>query len=97
MRARVEEKDDEEDRDDGEDIVSILSIALILVGAGTLAITASKTSVTPTPSFAEILRISSCLQPRSLITSKLTLSGSAAGKSILLRTGIIVRSLSSAM
>ncbi len=65
-------------------------------GSGILSITASRIASTFTPVFADTGIISSFLHPRRLITSSLTLSISALGRSILLSTGMISRLFSSA-
>ena len=64
-----------------------------LVGAGTLSIMASNISLIPIPVLALHSKISSSLKPKTSTSSFLTFSMSAFGKSILLITGIIVRSL----
>ena len=66
------------------------------LGGGTRSTIASSTSVIPSPLFAEA-RIAS-VQSRPIVDSisSATRSGSAAGRSILLRTGMISRSFSSA-
>ena len=84
MRARVSS---------GATVASRLSGAF---GLGALLIIASSTASTLRPVLAETGIISSFLQPRRLIISFETFSTSAAGRSILLITGIIVRSCSRA-
>ena len=69
---------------------------LSLFGLGTLSITASSSSSTPSPVFPEQQIISSLSKPIVLTSSSFTFSGLAFGKSILLITGIIFRSASSA-
>ena len=66
-------------------------------GGGILSTIASKRSSMPIPSFAEQSRAWSASSPSSLSICSFTLSTSAEGRSILLMTGMIVRSCSMAM
>ena len=67
------------------------------VGAGTSLTMRSSRSVTPSPVFALTRMTSAGSQPRMCASSAAYLSGWAAGRSILLSTGMIVRSSSRAM
>ncbi len=62
-------------------------------GGGTLATTASRISWIPFPSFAEARIASEASMPMTSSIWRRTFSGSAAGRSILLMTGTIVRLL----
>jgi len=66
------------------------------IGGGTFLITASKTSLTFKPVFADIKGVLSQGKPIMFSIDSFTLSGSAFGKSILLITGIISKLLSKA-
>ena len=65
-------------------------------GAGMRSITASSSSGTPSPVLAEMRRMSSAGMPSTCSISAAYVSGSAAGRSILLRQATISRSFSSA-
>ena len=65
-------------------------------GGGTRATIASSSSGMPVPSLAETARISSRLAPIRSMISCARRSGSAPGRSILLRTGMISRPASMA-
>ena len=66
------------------------------IGAGMSRTMALSTSGTPSPVLALIRRTSSGSQPMILLISSAYLSGCAAGRSILLSTGMMCRSFSSA-
>ena len=66
-------------------------------GGGTVSTIRSSSSGTPCPVLPETLRMSSTSQPMREAISSACFSGSAAGRSILLRTGMMVRSPSMAM
>ena len=66
------------------------------LGGGIFSITLAKISSIPIPSLPEANTMSSRLQPNRSITSSATTSGSAPGKSILFKTGMISRSCPSA-
>jgi hypothetical protein len=57
-------------------------------GGGTRATISSRTSSTPSPVLPEIRRIEAAGSPRRSATSSATRSGSAPGRSILLRQGM---------
>ena len=61
-------------------------------GGGTRSTIASRISATPVPSLAEARITSSRGIARTFSSSSMTCSGSAVGRSILLMTGMIVRS-----
>ena len=65
-------------------------------GAGTSSVTRSRSASTPSPVLPETRSTSSGLPPIRLASSLAYFSGSAAGRSILLSTGMIVRSWSRA-
>ena len=65
-------------------------------GGGMRLTIASSTAGTPSPVLAEICRMSERAHPMTLAISSARLSGSAPGRSILLSTGMISRSFSSA-
>ncbi len=65
-------------------------------GSGTFSTICSRMSSIPIPDFAEASTASEASKPITSSISSRTLSGSAAGKSILLMTGKISKSLSSA-
>ena len=71
-------------------------LSLIPEGAGTLATIASSTSSIPKPVFALVKTASDASIPITSSISCLTRSGSALGRSTLLITGIISKSLSKA-
>lgn len=66
-------------------------------GGGILSMMACKTASTPFPVFAEMCRTSAGSMPKVACICAAIRSGCAAGRSILLRTGIMVRPLSLAM
>ena len=63
------------------------------MGGGTLATTASRISTIPFPSLAEARIASEASMPTTSSIWRRTVSGSAAGRSILLMTGTMVRLL----
>ena len=67
------------------------------IGAGTTATILSSRAVTPSPVFALTRSTSPGSQPRMWAISAAYFSGCAAGRSILLSTGMTCRSFSSAM
>ena len=66
-------------------------------GGGVRSMTASSSSATPAPVLAEIRRTESAGRPSTCSISAAYRSGSAAGRSILLRAATISRSFSRAM
>ena len=70
--------------------------ATLPVGAGTFSTICSKISSIPIPALAEANTASLASKPMTSSISVLTRSGSAAGRSILLITGKISKSLSKA-
>ena len=78
-------------------MIALVGAFSLPCGAGIMSTIASRSSTIPIPLFALVFIASLQSSPIVCSISSFTLSGSAAGRSILFKTGIRVKSFSKAI